>query len=146
MGRDYNIIVNFRGQGTKQAFGGGNLAKMNRGQENQNDKALTIGNLKGFASLGLAFRGASMATEVFGSYTEDRLKQRKRRQSITYGKYLTGIALNPALGMVYAVSDISYRTLQYNIGVQKRSREAEYYKRLSGNNASSGSRYKGAYS
>jgi hypothetical protein len=141
-GRDYNIHVNWRGQGSKQAFGGGNLTKMNRGKGN--NKEVTTGNLKGFAGLGLAFRGIQMANETFGAYTENRLRQREIQKGLTYAKYATGIALNPALGAVYMATDLSYRTLQYNIGIQKQSREADYYKRLSGNNASSGSRYRGA--
>jgi hypothetical protein len=143
-GRDYNIHINWRGSGSKQAFGGGNLAKMNRGQQKDN-KEITAGNLKGFAGLGLAFRGAQMATETLGNFTNDRLRQRKQRVGLTFAKYATGIYINPALGGVYALSDISYRSLQYSIGLQKSNREAEYYRTLSGNNANSGSRYRGDY-
>lgn len=142
-GTDYNIHINWRGTGSKQAFGGGNLAKMNRGTQ-QNNKEITIGNLKGFASLAMAFRGAQMSNETFGAYTENRLFQRKMQKGLTYAKYATGIALNPALGAVYMASDIGYRTLQYNVGIQKQNREADYYRRLSGNNSNSGSRYRGA--
>jgi len=140
-GRDYNIHVNWRGEGSKQAFGGGNISKMNRGQ--QNKKELTIGNLKGFAGLGLAIRGMQMGNETFGAYTNNRLRQRKIQRGITFAKYGIGLALNPALGAIYMASDLGYRTLQYNIGIQKQNREADYYKRLSGNNSNSGSRYTG---
>lgn len=140
--RDYNIHINWRGHGSKQAFGGGNLTKMNRGIDNE--KEITVGNLKGFASLGMVFRGTQMLNETFGAYTENRLFQRKVQKGITFAKYGVGIALNPALGAVYMASDISYRTLQYNIGIQKQNREAGYYRRLSGNNSNSGSRYRGS--
>ncbi|NOQ50268.1 MAG: hypothetical protein GQ557_01210 [Mycoplasmataceae bacterium] len=139
-GRDYNIHINWRGTGSKQAFGGGNLAKMNRGTT-QNNKELTAGNLKGFASLGMAFRVAQMGTEIQGSFTENRLRQRKQRVALTFAKYATGIAINPLLGGVYAGTDLMYRSLQYNIKVQKQNREADYYRRLSGNNSFSNSRY-----
>jgi len=141
--RDYNIHINWRGSGSKQAFGGGNLAKMNRGTGN--NKEITLGNLKGFASLGMVFRGANMATEIFGSYTNDRLQQRKNKMTLTFAKYATGIALNPALGTAYMATDLSYRSLMYNIGIQKQNREAGYFRQLSGNNADSGSRYRGDF-
>lgn len=143
MGKDYNIHVNWRGQGSKQAYGGGNIAKMSRGQQAKH-KELGVGNLKGFASLGLAIRMGQMANETFGAYTENRLQQRKYQKGMTFVKYGIGIALNPALGAVYMAQDLGYRTLQYNIGIQKQNREANYYKRLSGNNSNSGSRYRGA--
>ncbi len=143
--KDYHIHVTWRGQGSKQAFGGGNLAKMNNGTTNTNTKSLTSTNLKGFAGIGLAFRMAQMGNEVFGAYTEDRLKQRQRQVGLTFVKYGVGIALNPVLGSAYMLQDLSYRSLQYTIGIQKQNREADYYKRLSGNNANSGSRYRGNY-
>jgi hypothetical protein len=143
-GSDYHIHINQRGYGSKQAFGGGNLTKMNRGRED--NKNVTLGNLKGFAGLGLAFRMGQMGNEMFGSYTNDRLQQRKRQVALTYAKYAVGIALNPALGTLYAGQDMAYRSINYSIGVQKQNREADYYKRLSGNNSSSGSRYRGDYS
>jgi len=40
---------------------------------------------------------------------------------------------------------LAYRGLQYNIRVQKQTREARYYRRLSGNTTNSGSRYVGDY-
>lgn len=143
-GRDYNIHINWRGKGSKQSFGGGNIAKMSRGQQ-QNEKELTLGNLKGFAGLGLAFRTAQMGTEIIGNFSNDRLRQRKQRLGLTFAKYATGFALNPALGTAYMISDIGYRTAQYSIGLQKQNREANYYRTLSGNNANSGSRYRGDY-
>ena len=142
MGKNYNINIRFRGQGTKQAFGGGNLSKMNNGADVH--KETTAMNLKSFAALGLALRGVQMSNETFGAYTENKLRQRKIQKGITFAKYGVGLALNPALGGLYMASDLGYRTLQYNIGIQKQNREANYYKRLSGNNANSGSRYRGA--
>jgi len=144
MGDNYNIHVNWRGNGSKQAFGGGNLTKMNRGTQSSN-KEITAGNLKGFAGLGMTFRVAQMGTELQGSFTENRLRQRQVRVGLTFAKYAVGIALNPALGGIYAVSDLSYRALQYGIEVQKKNREADYYRRLSGNNSYSNSRYSGGF-
>ena len=145
-GRDYNINVIWRGEGSKQAFGGGNLAKMNTGLNTESNKAITNVNLKGFAALGMAIRATQQGNELLGSYTENRLRQRKIQTGIQFGKYAIGIMLNPALGAVYATADLAYRAANYQIGLGKKNREADYYKRLSGNNASSGSRYRGSYS
>ena len=141
MARDYNINVNWRGKGSKNAFGGDNIAKTSRGS---GDKGITRTNLKGFAGVGLAFRGSAMANETFGAYTENRLRQRKVAKGLTFAKYAVGIYTLGPVGVAYMASDLGYRTLQYNIGIQKQNREANYYKRLSGNNSSSGSRYRGA--
>lgn len=95
----------------------------------------------------MAFRATQMGTEIFGAYTENRLVQRRMRAGLTFAKYAVGFAtVGPVLGSVYMATDLTYRSLMYNIGIQKKSREADYYKRLSGNNASSGSRYRGNYS
>jgi hypothetical protein len=143
MGKNYTINVKWWGsKGSRQAFGGGNIAKMNN-SANQH-KETTVINLKGFAGLGLLIRGSQMTNETFGAYTENKLRQRKMQKGITFAKYGIGLALNPALGTLYMASDLGYRSLQYNIGIQKQNREADYYKRLSGNNANSGSRYRGA--
>jgi hypothetical protein len=141
-GRDFNIHVNWHGGGSKLAFGGSNIAKTSRG--GGDTQGVSQRNLRGFAGVGLAFRAGAMGNEIFGAYTENRLQQRKNAKGMTYAKYAVGVyALGP-IGVAYMASDLSYRTLQYNIGIQKQSREAGYYKRLSGNNANSGSRYRGA--
>jgi len=143
MAKDYNINITYRGKGTKQAFGGGNLTKMNTG--NQNTRENTSHNLRGFAGIGMAFRMGQMGNETLGAYTGDRLRQRRGQVGITFAKYAVGITTLGAIGVAYMASDLTYRTLQYNIGVEKKNREADYYKRLSGNNSRSGSRYRGDY-
>jgi len=144
MARDYNIHVTWRGAGSKQAYGGGNLARINRGAPS-GTKEKENSNLKGLVSIGLGFRIAQMGNGTFGAFTENRLRQRKFQKGLTFGKYAVGIALNPALGSIYMATDLSYRTLQYQIRVQKENREADYYKRLSGNNSYSNSRYRGGF-
>jgi hypothetical protein len=145
-GRDYNINVRWFGQGSRQAFGGGNLAKMNNGLNTENNKNITTANLKGYASLGMAIKVTQQINESLGSYTENRLRQRKMQVGIRFGKYAIGMMLNPALGALYAGVDLGYKTLNYQIQIGKQNREADYYKRLSGNNTNSGSRYRGSYS
>ena len=141
-GKDYTINVNWRGKGSRSAFGGDNIAKTSRGVSK--DGGITRTNLKGFAGVGLAFRAGAMGNETFGAYTENRLRQRKVAKGLTFAKYAVGIYTLGPVGVAYMASDLGYRTLQYNIGIQKQNREANYYKRLSGNNSSSGSRYRGA--
>ena len=146
MGRDYNIHITWRGQGSKQAFGGSNLATSKRGTS-RNTEGLSTKNLQGFVGIGMVFKTGQMSNEIVGAYTENRLGQRKFSVGMTMAKYVTaGVVLNPVLGGIYAVTDLSYRIAMYQIDVQKKSREADYYKRLSGNNSASGSRYRGSYS
>ena len=142
MAQDFNINVNLSGASSKPSAGGFNTKMTNKGFR---AKGKTVGSLKGLASAGLAFRTTQMGNEVFGAYTENRLQQRKNQVAITGAKYAYGIAMNPALGLTYMATDLAYRGVQYNIGIQKQNREANYYKSLSGNNTNSGSRYRGDY-
>ena len=64
---------------------------------------------------------------------------------MTFAKYGIGLAINPVAGGIYMASDLAYRGVMYGVKIQKENREADYYKRLSGNNAFSGSRYRGDY-
>lgn len=142
-GKNYTININWRGKGSKSAFGGDNIAKSSR-NGGVKSSGISQRNLKGFAGIGLAFRAGAMGNETFGAYTENRLRQRRVSQGLTFAKYAVGIYTLGPIGVAYMASDLGYRTLQYNIGIQKQNREANYYKRLSGNNSSSGSRYRGA--
>jgi hypothetical protein len=64
---------------------------------------------------------------------------------MTFAKYGIGMAINPVAGIIYAGSDMAYRSVMYGIKIQKTNRQADYFQRLSGNNANSGSRYRGDY-
>ena len=151
MARDYNVNISVGGGNRRGAFGGGNLYKtketlnssMYKNQDNGEN--ITTGNLKRLFNVGLAFNTAQKANEIVGAYTENRLRQRKIDTAMTFTKYGIGIAINPVAGAIYAGSDLAYRATMYNIKIQKQNREADYYKRLSGNNAFSGSRYRGDY-
>jgi len=143
MGKNYTINVKWWGKGTRQAFGGGNISKMNGNfQKNQE---ITSNNIRGVAKIGTVFKIAQMGNETVGAYTGDRLRQRKVQVGITMAKYGVGVAMFGPLGVAYMATDLGYRSLQYNIGINKQNREANYYKRLSGNNSNSGSRYRGDY-
>jgi hypothetical protein len=150
MPRDYNIVLAFGGD-RRGAFGGGNIVK-SRGTLNSamysnqdNGDTITKGNLKKVLNVGLAFNTVQKGNEIFGAYTENRLRQRKIDTGMTFAKYGIGLMVNPVVGGIYAISDLTYRATMYGIKIQKMNREANYFKNLSGNNAFSGSRYRGDY-
>lgn len=150
MPRDNNVIVSAQGGGTRNAYGYGrmvvNKTTLNNVSGGKNDSnAITSSNLRNVFTIGLGFNLWQKGNELVGAYTNDKLRQRRMEQKMTYAKYGIGIALNPAVGGVYAIGDIGYRGLQYGISLQKRNREAQYYERLSGINSNSGSRYRGDY-
>jgi len=152
MARDYNVNLSVQGGNRRGAFTGGNLAKnkttldsrMN-GQQESGSK-ISSSNLKKAFGIGLAFNSLQKATEGFGAYTENRLRQGKINVAMTAVKYGIGLAINPIAGAIYAVSDIGYRAAMYAIRIQKKTREASFFKRLSGNNTNSGRRYRGDFS
>jgi len=143
--RDYNIVVSVGGENRRGAFGGGNLYK-NKTTLNKNAVGdLTNFNLSKVINIGLAFNTAQKANEFIGARTENRLRQRKINVAMTFAKYGIGLVINPTAGAIYVASDLAYRSAMYNVKIQKENREADYYRRLSGNNAFSGSRYRGDY-
>lgn len=149
MPRDYNINISVGGGDRRGAFSGGNLSKdsgtlnSKMYKNNDNGKSITSGNLKKVFSVGMLFNKSQQANELIGAYSGNRLRQKRIDVGMTFAKYGIGIAINPVLGGVYAVSDIAYRGISYGISTQKKNREADYFKRLSGNNALSGRRYSG---
>lgn len=151
MARNNRIDVYVNGGNRRGAFNGGNLYKsktsLNSGMYSNQDTGGNISNdnLKKVFNLGLAFNTFQKGNEVLGAYTENRLRQRKIGVVSTFTKYAIGVAVNPLAGAVYGASDLIYRNIMYGIRVQKENREADYYKRLSGNNAYSGRRYRGDF-
>ena len=151
MARDYNINISVGGGNRRGAFSGGNVFKsrntLNSGGYNNQESGedISTANLKKVINLGLVFNTLQKANEAVGAYTENRLRQRQMNVLMTSAKYGIGIAINPVAGVVYAGSDLAYRGIMYNIRNQKKNREADYYKRLSGNNSFSGTRYRGDY-
>ena len=150
MPRDYNINISVKGGNSRGAFNSGNVAKtkstLNSNTRSNNGEEISSSNLKGILTIGLAFNKAQQVNELVGAYTGNRLRQRKINTTMTMAKYAIGLSINPAVGAVYAVGDMAYRNISYGIQVQKKSREADYFRRISGNNANSGRRYRGDYS
>ena len=145
-----NIIVSVKGGDRRNAFGGGriftNKTTLGGGMGGAEDASkISQSNLRNVFTIGLAFNKGQQANELMGAYTNNRLRQRKINTAMTFAKYGIGLAAMPVVGAIYAGGDLAYRSLQYGIKIQKGNRKADYYKRLSGNVASSGSRYKGDY-
>lgn len=150
MARDNQIIISVNGGDRRGAFGGGTVFRsknsLNSGMYKGKDPSDIAGiNLKKVLNIGLAFNTAQKANEAVGAFTENRLQQRRINTAMTFGKYAIGIAINPLAGGIYMASDLGYRSLMYAIDIQKKNREADYYRRLSGNNSFSGRRYRGDY-
>lgn len=151
MARDYNYYYYAGADNKRPAFGGGNGMKskhslnssMNKKQNNGNE--ISDFNLKKVVSMGLVFNTFQKGNELLGAITENRLRQRRIDVASTFAKYGIGLAINPLAGAIYAGSDLGYRSIMYGIKVQKQNRESDYYRRLSGNNAYSNSRYRGEF-
>ena len=151
MARAYNINFSSTGGDRRNAFGGGNIKRdygtlnsgMYRNQESGSN--ITKGNIRKIFSVGMVLQKTQQGNELFGSYTNNKLRQRRVDQAMTFGKYIIGIGTLGPVGLAYAVGDIAYRGISYGIKIQKKNREADYYRRLSGNSAYSGRRYRGDY-
>jgi hypothetical protein len=100
-------------------------------------------NFKSIAKLGLAIRTARMANEVVGSYTGDRLTQRRINTAMTFMQYGIGIAYAGPVGIAYAVGDVGYRVLMQNNEMTLNNQKASFLRNLSGNNARNQSRNRG---
>lgn len=135
----FNVVM--PDTGNDQKFDGRKLNK-GRGRGKLSENVHKV-NFKSIAKLGLGIRQIRMTNELVGSYTGDRLTQRGITTGMTFLQYGIGISQFGPLGVAYAVGDMAYRSLNYEI---KRSREntiANYIKDISGNNARNQSRSPG---
>lgn len=100
-------------------------------------------NFKSIAKLGLSIRTARMANELVGSYTGDRLTQRRITTAMTFAQYGIGIAYAGPIGVAYVAGDLAYRIANERIEVSKQNQISGYLRNLSGNNARNQSRSSG---
>jgi hypothetical protein len=148
MARDYNINISIGGGNRRGAFAGGNVSRTKttlNSRRNEGGDAITSSNMSRIFTIGLAFNTAQKGNELLGSYTENRRFQTRVDFGLRMAKYGIGIALNPAAGAIYAIGDVAYRGAMFSIKIQKENRKADFNRRLSGNNAFSGTRYRGDY-
>lgn len=118
--------------------------KLNRGTgRGANYRSIHQINFTSVAKLGLGLRQTRMANESVGSYTGDKLTQRKVEQALTVSQYGVGLAVAGPIGVAYAAGDIAYRSLNYSIKVSRENQISTFIKNLSGNNARNNSRSSG---
>lgn len=87
---------------------------------------------KKVAQLGVAIRGTRMVNEVVGSYTNNRVRQKRTQAMMTMATYAIGIKVAGPLGIAYAASDVGYRSLMHNIEINKQNDEARMKRNLMG--------------
>jgi len=100
-------------------------------------------NFKSIAKLGLGIRQVRMANEMVGAYTGDRLTQRQGEKALTFLQYGIGIAYAGPIGVAYAVGDMAFRSINYEINRSRENQTSRFLKDLSGNNARNHSRTSG---
>jgi hypothetical protein len=98
---------------------------------------------KKVAQLGVAIRGLKMANETVGSYTNNRVRQKRTQRNMTFATYAIGLKVAGPIGIAYAASDMAYRGLMYNIDIQRRNDEARMTRDLMGVSVRSHSRNSG---
>ena len=95
---------------------------------------------KKVAQLGVGIRAVRMGNELVGAYTNNRVRQKRTQQMMTMATYAVGIKVAGPIGIAYAASDMAYRSLMYNIDVNKRNEEARMKRNLMGINVRNHSR------
>lgn len=100
-------------------------------------------NFKSIAKLGLGIRQVRMANEMVGAYTGDKLTQRQGEKALTFLQYGIGIAYAGPIGVAYAVGDMAYRSINYEINRSRENQTARFLRDLSGNNSRNHSRSSG---
>lgn len=89
-------------------------------------------NFTSVAKLGLAIRQVKMGNEVVGSYTNNRLRQRKGEAALTFAQYGVGLAVAGPIGIAYAAGDIGYRALNNSIKINVENNKARLKREISG--------------
>lgn len=122
----------------------GDGRKLNRGSgRGANYRGIHQINFTSVAKLGLAIRQIRMGNEIVGSYTGDKLTQRRVQTGLTFAQYGVGIKVAGAIGVAYAAGDLAYRSLNYEIQRSRNNQIASYTRELSGNSARNHSRTPG---
>lgn len=143
-GQSRHLYIHTSGmQESAQTTGGGRAGRKPfiRGKLGENVQKI---NFKSMAKIGLGIRLARMNNEAVGSYTENRLRQRRVNQSFQMLSYAVGISKFKLFGLAYAGGDLGYRVSMSLIDQQKKNREANMLRDMSGISARSGSRYSGS--
>lgn len=136
-------VINFQLPQAKSEDGGDGR-NLNRGRgRGANYRGIHNINFTSVAKLGLALRQVRMGNEIVGSYTGDKLTQRRVQTGLTFAQYGVGLAVAGPIGVAYAAGDLAYRSLNYEIQRSRRNQMASYTRELSGNSARNHSRTSG---
>lgn len=137
-----NIVINVPSEEVNTKADDGTQVRRAKGRGKNSENIHNV-NFKSIAKLGLGIRQVRMANELVGSYTGDRLTQRKVTTGITMAQYGIGIAQFGAVGAIYAAGDVAFRALNNANKMSLDNQMASYIRDLSGNNARNQSRSSG---
>jgi hypothetical protein len=84
-----------------------------------------------------------MANELVGSYTNNRVRQKRTQRNMTMATYAIGIKVAGPIGIAYAAGDLAYRGLMHQIDIGKRNDEARMRRELMGITVRNHSRTRG---
>ena len=98
---------------------------------------------KKVAQLGVGIRTARMANELVGSYTNNRIRQKRTQRNMTMATYAIGIKVAGPIGIAYAAGDLAYRGLMHQIDIGKQNDEARMRRELMGISVRDQSRRRG---
>ena len=143
--RNYTHTVRFEEggrQGTTRLSEKSNMGRKPfiRGKLGENVQNI---NFKSIAKVGLALRTSSMANELVGAYTGNKLRQRRFERNRTYATWAIGIAKFGVFGLGYAGTDLGFRIANHSIATDKKRREADVLRDASGSSARRGNRLGG---
>ena len=106
-------VINFQ-LPQSQPEDSGDGRRLNRGSgRGANYRGIHNINFTSVAKLGLGLRQVRMANEIVGSYTADKLTQRRGQTALTFAQYGVGLAVAGPIGIAYAAGDLAYRSLNY---------------------------------
>jgi hypothetical protein len=137
--KDYILIERPTPENTRNDGRALNKGRM-RGVTSKN---IMDSSFKKVAQLGVGIRTARMANELVGSYTNNRVRQKRTQRNMTMATYAIGIKVAGPIGIAYAAGDLAYRGLMHQIDIGKRNDEARMRRELMGITVRNHSRTRG---
>lgn len=139
---EYVVVDKTSGQSSNPKL---NRTRFNHGTgRGENYKRIHDFSFTNTAKIGLAVKYVKSAVEAYGSYTNDRLRQRQLDKVATLATYAVGIGVAGPIGIVYAVGDMAFRSVNYAIGLDKANVQARALRDITGIAARERSRSSGA--
>ena len=91
----------------------------------------------------MLFKTSGTLLSRVGDYTGNRIAQKNISNAIRWANIGITTAVNPAIGITMAVTEVAGNTMDYGIQAQRSIIQTNITKRMSGNTDASGSRYGG---